>query len=180
MSSIQFYPDASELDAQIQQQMAVIFVQNFTAAPRYEEWTHQTALDYLQSLWNKGAQTWVFSSNHTVSDNIILGFAIGIVINEVTQSHDSKLLTDYPDAFYLEEIAVSLSTQGQGIGKQLMHNTLTDIQQLSYPSYVTRVRSDIPAMIQLLQKSGFTQVDSYLASKGGVSFQRLIYQYSFS
>ncbi|GEM_PF-3404139 len=180
MSSIQFYPSSAYLSAQMQQEVAAIFVDNFTAAPRYENWDNESALAYLQSLWSKGAATWVSYKKDNLGnreeEGMITGFAIGIIINKHTQSHEPQLLNHYAGAFYLEEIAVCTEAQGQGIGKQLMQASLSDTQN-SYPSYVTRVRSDAPAMVYLLESLGFKQVDSYLATKGGVISQRLIYRY---
>ena len=171
MSSPTFYQDPSQLNTDTQQAIASIFVDNFTAAPRHEDWSQQSALDYLQSLWDKGALTWV-----SLDEQKIIGFAIGIPINATTQAHEPLLLNNYPQAFYLEEIAVSTNTQGKGIGKKLIKSTLTDTHSL-YPSYVTRVRSDAPTMIRLLESFEFKQISSYTATKGGVSSQRLIYKH---
>ncbi len=176
MPSIQFYPSSAYLSAQMQQEVAAIFVDNFTAAPRYENWSIDSSLEYLRSLWEKGAVTWI-SSEFDSNQSIITGFAIGIIINKHTQSHEPQLLNNYAGAFYLEEIAVSRATHGKGIGKKLIQATLSDTQN-NYPSYITRVRSDASAMVYLLESLGFKKLNSYPATKGGVTCERIIYCYN--
>ena len=181
MPSIQFYPSSAYLSAQMQQEVAAIFVDNFTAAPRYENWDNESALAYLQSLWSKGAATWVSYKKDNLGnreeEGMITGFAIGIIINKHTQSHEPQLLNNYAGAFYLEEIAVSRATHGKGIGKKLIQATLSDTQN-NYPSYITRVRSDASAMVYLLESLGFKKLNSYPATKGGVTCERIIYCYN--
>jgi ribosomal protein S18 acetylase RimI-like enzyme len=154
---------------QVEAEVVLLFMDAFSAPPRYEEWDEASARDAIRKDYDPDA---IFIA--VSSEDHLVGFCHGLPIPKSVIASDIATYAEESDGFYLSNIAVDQTVRGQGLGALLVNAFLEEVAK-KYAVCVARTREDALPVRNLFSKSGFTEKGRYEATVGGSFARRMFY-----
>ena len=163
----------SPLNTALVEQVAKLFVDTFNAPPRNENWTQETALEFIKENMNKGGHLIVAYAQN----NNILGCKMGLPVKDLHLLSELKQflsphLNIEESGYYISTTMVTKTHQSQGIGKKLIKFHLDYLNTSPYKYIFIRTRCDAVVINHLLKQFDFEVIRTYTAEMGGTRAER--------
>lgn len=143
-------------------QMAAVYIECFTAAPRNEKWQKDDVIRLFEELMQQGAYCSVVVANGIE----VAGLAVGLPAKKSKIFEELAMHAVDADDYYLDQLAIANRYQGCGLGRKLLREQLDYCAQ-SHNAMVTRCRRDVAPIQKLLQTEQFRRIASYNADTAG-------------
>lgn len=123
-----------------------LFIEVFNRDPWNDRWTGQLASEYFEDVWNMpGFEGFVLEADKKSEEPAIVGFVIG-----------AKKKWWSGDIYYLYEMCVDESYQGEGLGSKLMEDAKASLLDKGFSSIVLLTERTFPAA-HFYKKQGFLE-----------------------
>jgi ribosomal protein S18 acetylase RimI-like enzyme len=148
--------------------LAEVFVRCFNGEPWYEDWTIDSAMEFLSLL---------LAGEFLLCQVGKLGYGIGIPLSQYKDRESFETLgVDVDSSFYIAELATDPSGQGRRIGHQYTSALIAGGRKLGFRTVTTRTREDNFKAIKIFKDLGFVEIGRNRAETGGVESDRILFQ----
>jgi ribosomal protein S18 acetylase RimI-like enzyme len=151
------------------EELATFYMTCFNAPDKGEDWTLETASQYIRDRAEENSDFLVITDN----DGTLAGVSIGCPYNSASNSMDGNY--NIPKGYYIAVLMISADYRGKGLGEQLLTYHTDHSKSANFHSILIRCRAENKPMRSLIEKSGFKSLDRYTSTLGGLSCERIIY-----
>ena len=150
-------------------QLAMLYSACFAEEPWNENWSVQSAYEYLSRLLQKES----LYSTIVRDSSCIIGFAAGLPSSSFA-NNQGEINDDQSSDFYIAEVAVSSAMRGRGIGTQIVRELFFHAKKYSYQSISLRTHPENVSMITICKKLDLLETAHCLVETGGKKNPRVI------
>ena len=154
-------------DKQSLERIAALYCTCFNAPEKGENWTMESALAYFRERIAEGS---IFAG--VEDEGALSGICCGGPYERSFLARD--LGRDYPGHFYISLVAVIEEARGRGLGVFMVNAFCAMAAAQGFTGAIVRCRAENTAMLAVLARAGFTEIERYSAELGGVTCERVV------